>query len=245
MKLTAAAQLESPSANLHPSLLAILAQLRQNLTALSLAFSGKAVTADAAVAQLDKITQNAEQLAACVVGCPSGSSLQVEWRESVLELQSSLLQYDQILLRDFQLEPPFAPLFQASSAASSSTASPPTAPYLAFTSNIWSQIDIFTRTASRTEVEAVKRLWEKDGEALQDAHREYKDLLEQDEGLGEEEEAIEEEGEWTALEKELGASVEGNRLSVAERDRVKAVSSSNDDFDLDFLLSGCLHSSIL
>jgi hypothetical protein len=213
-----------PIESLHPSLLAILAQLRQNITALSLAFSGKAVTVDAAVAQLDKVTRNAEQLTACVIGCPAGSSLQAEWRDAISDLQSLLLQYVHTFTRDFQMEPPYAPLFNVSAVASSSTSVPPSAPYLVATSNLWSRIDTFSVRASRDEVEAVRKFWERDGEVLQDAQREYKDLLEQDEGLGEEEQDFqEEESEWTELEKELGASLEGERLSVAERDRVKAV----------------------
>lgn len=228
-------------------MLAILAQLRQNITALSLAFSGKAVTADAATAQLEKVAQNAEQLAACVVGCPSGSSLQTEWQLSVTDLQTALLQYGQILKRDFQSEPPYAPLFNTSSAPSSSTTSPPSPPYLISTANLWAHIDSFTRTASRTEAEAVRKLWERDGEALQDAQLEYKELLEQDEGLGEEEEDLEDEGEWTELEKEFSASLKGNRLSVAERDRVKAVrhgSSSIPCLSIQLTSSGRLYSLI-
>ncbi|KAI5449169.1 hypothetical protein NCC49_005255 [Naganishia albida] len=193
---------------LYESLIAILKHLRQDVTALSLAFSGKSVTIDAAVAQLPKVADHVGRLAACVVALPSEGCLVQEWRQDVVEVADRLDKYCKALVAHCDNPPPIA---------SSSSAPPAPAPYLVQTSSVWAAIDKMLKSSSRDEPSAIKKSWKQDRECMDDAMGEFKDLLEEDEGVGEDE-TFNQDSEWAELERELNG---GGDLSEVEMQRVK------------------------
>ncbi|KAJ9124407.1 hypothetical protein QFC22_001207 [Naganishia vaughanmartiniae] len=220
-----AAQCKAPSAptratylqtndGLYQSLIAVLKHLRQEVTALSLAFSGKSITVDAAFAQLTKVTDHLGRLVACVIALPAEGCLIQEWRQDVTEIADRVDKYYKALVAHCD-----SPVDQQ---ASSSTSTPPTAPYLVQTSSVWAAIDKMIRFASKDEPSAIKKSWKQDQELINDAMGEFKDLLEEDEGVGEEE-GLNEDNEWAELEKELNG---GGDLSEGEMQRVRKVSES-------------------
>lgn len=183
------------------------------MTALSLAFSGKSVTGDAALAQLAKITDHLGRLVACVIALPAEGCLIQEWRQDVTEITDRIDKYYKALVEHCD-----NPVDQQ---ASSSTSNPPPAPYLVQTSSVWAAIDKMLRYASKDEPAAIKKSWKQDQELVNDALGEFRDLLEEDEGVGEDE-GLNEDNEWAELEKELNG---GGDLSEGEMQRVRKVSA--------------------
>jgi hypothetical protein len=195
---------------LYDSLIAVLKHLRQDVTALSLAFSGKSITIDAALAQIQKVSDHAARLAACVIALPSEGCQIQEWRQDVVEVTERLDNYCKALIAHCDNPQP-------EPSASSSTQTP--APYLVQTSSVWASIDQMLRSSSADESSAIKRSWKQDRECMEDAMGEFKDLLEEDEGVGEEE-TFNQDNEWAELERELNG---GGDLDEAEMQRVKKV----------------------
>ncbi|KAJ9106445.1 hypothetical protein QFC21_001591, partial [Naganishia friedmannii] len=194
---------------LYQSLAAVLKHLRQDVTALSLAFSGKSITVDAALAQLTKVTDHVGRLVACVIALPVEGCLIQEWRQDVTEIADRIDKYFKALVAHCD-----NPVDQQ---ASSSTSNPPPAPYLLQTSSVWAAVDKMIRFASKDEPSAIKKSWKQDQELVNDAMGEFRDLLEDDEGVGEEE-GLNEDNEWAELEKELNG---GGDLSEGEMQRVR------------------------
>jgi hypothetical protein len=191
----------------------VLKHLRQDVTALSLAFSGKSVTVDAALAQLTKVTDHVGRLVACVIALPTEGCLIQEWRQDVTEIADRIDKYYKALVAHCD-----SPVDQQ---ASTSTSTPPPAPYLVHTSSVWAAIDKMLRSSSKDEPSAIKKSWKQDEELVNDALGEFKDLLEEDEGVGEDE-GLNEDNEWAELEKELNG---GGDLSEGEMQRVRKVSA--------------------
>jgi hypothetical protein len=204
------------SADLHTSLITLLKHLRQEVTSLSLAFSGKRITLDAAIAQAEKVNVNFDRIVACVIGLPVEGCLIQEWRRGVDDIGECLQNLVQILLEDSE-----KPRAEEVPVASSSTSKAPPKPYLMATSATWTSIDKMAKSASSTEKEAIKKAWKSDRECLDDAYNEFKDLLEEDEGVGLEEE-LDGDDEWAELERELAGNTQN--MTEIERDRVKNVS---------------------
>ncbi|GHJ88160.1 hypothetical protein NliqN6_4562 [Naganishia liquefaciens] len=196
------------NSGLYDSLIAVLKHLRQDVTALSLAFSGKSITVEAALTQVQKVADHAARLAACVVALPSEGCQIQEWRQDVAEIADRLDKYCKTLIAHCDNPQP-------QSSAGPSTQSP--APYLVNTSSVWESIDHMIRTSSADEPTAIKKSWQQDRECMDDAFGEFKDLLEDDEGVGEEE-TFNQDNEWAELEKELNG---GGDLDEAEMQRVK------------------------
>lgn len=183
------------------------------MTALSLAFSGKSITIDAALTQIQKVSDHAARLAACVIALPSEGCQIQEWRQDIVEVTERLDNYCKALISHCDNPQP-------QPSASSSTQTP--APYLVQTSSVWESIDEMLRSSSADESSAIKKSWKQDRECMEDAMGEFKDLLEEDEGVGEEE-TFNQDNEWAELERELNG---GGDLDEAEMQRVKKVRPS-------------------
>lgn len=202
------------------ALTTLLKHLRQDVTGLSVAFSGNAITVDAAIAQAAKVDTNLDRLVACIVAVPKETCLRQEWRKGVENVAEQVQHLLETLIADAE-----APATNTStSVASSSTAKPPPKPYLIATSATWEAIDQLLQNASSSEKSAIKSVWKQDQAYMTDAYTEFKELLEEDEGIGGEEENDEEDDEWAALERELGGSTE--TMTEEERARITGVSNS-------------------
>lgn len=151
------------------------------------------------------------RLAACVVALPSEGCLVQEWRQDVAEIADRLDKYCKALVAHCDNPAP--------ATASSSSTPPAPAPYLVQTSSVWGALDNMLKSSSKDEPSAIKRSWKQDRECMDDAMGEFKDLLEEDEGFGEEE-TFNQDNEWADLERELNG---GGDLSEVEMQRVKKV----------------------
>ena len=151
------------------------------------------------------------RLAACVIALPSEGCQIQEWRQDVGEIANRLDKYCKALIAHCDNPPAKPP-------ADSST-SPPAPPYLLQTSSVWESIDNMLRSSSSDEPSAIKKSWQQDRDCMDDAMGEFKDLLEDDEGVGAEE-TFNQDNEWAELERELNG---GGDLDEAEMQRVKKV----------------------
>lgn len=228
----------------HDALLTLLKHTRQEITSLSLAFSGKSILIPAAESQTKKVEDDYSRLVAVVLGLPKGSCLSTEWAKEVGELGEAIGSLFSIFIEDARaLENPSS----SSSTSSLSTTSPtttsskaPPKPYLIQTKQIWTHIDHLILNISSSEPQALIKLWRSDQGCIKDAFEEYKELLEIDEGVGksvdgddddgEEEERDEEDeqvdDEWADLERELQGG-DQEEMTPDERDRIASVSAQS------------------
>lgn len=156
-----------------------------------------------------------------------GSYLKKEWARGVEQIGSGLQRLCEIFVADIQARSknPGETRSAQSKATTSTCSQNPPEPYLVQTSSLWTQIDSLLTNSSPTELAAVQKILLADRECMDDGMREFKEILEEDEGVGKEEEdhaEVEEEGEWGDLERELGGSG-GESMSEQERERVKKV----------------------
>lgn len=167
----------------------------------------------AALATLPKIVEAVDKMTAVVL-VVKGSCVRAEWSRGVGEVAEGVGALCRELLEGL------ASGELRGATVSTSTSSPR---YLVATSKIWSTIDSRLLVASSSESAALVAALKPDGERLADAiELEYKELLEQDEGIGEDEQVEDDEDdEWSELQREMsGAGV----LSEEERRRAKEVS---------------------
>lgn len=223
-----AASSDSPSStssvttasSLHPALMALGTHIRKEITALSLSFSGGNILPDAALMTLPKLVDGADKLAAVMVALAStspGTCLWNQWQGSILTLIFGLNKLCLIFTDDLRAG-------HTSEETSNSTSLPP--PYLLQTSTLWNHIDTQILTNSTSESHALAKLLKSHGERLNDAiENEYKDLLEEDEGVEMEGEddfaAVDgEDEEWGDLQREFAG---GDKLTEQEMTVVKNV----------------------
>ena len=212
----------------YASLITVLKHLRQDVTSLSLAFSGNDVLVEAAIAQTGKVDTNYDRLVACVLAVSAGTCLQQEWRKDVAAIGEHILALLDVFMGDLKASNDDA---AAMAKASSSKTGPK--PFLLATSAIWSAIDSMLSRASSDERKALKKVWQYDRECMDDAFAEFKELLEVDEGVGKDED-FGGDDEWADLERDLAGATDN--MTEEERERAKGVSYSGmfpDCFDRD------------
>ena len=207
----------------------LTATLKQTTTSLALSFKPP-ITTDAAVAQLDKLSDQVGRLIACVIAAAAGgpwdrSALVEEWREGVLGLSTELEKL-LVILQKAAAEPSTGRKDDVQGEGEGEGA------YLVHTGLVWDAVDRMTDGMSTDEVGAVVRVWRRHGEVVRDAWDEFKEFLEdaqEDDADDGEDEAGpdlgQEDGEWGDLEKALG----GSKMSSAERARAEAVRSPSCD----------------
>ena len=194
------------------SLSQLLAQLKQQITALSLAFKPP-ITATAATAQLTKVHDIFGRVSACVVaasGGETGSALVQEWQEGAEAIGTEI----QRLLDVFE-----ASVNQPQSGSSSADENP----YLVHTGLVWEAIDRLSSNLSRSEVEAVGKKWKSQGEVMKDAWAEFKEFLEEQDGDDDEDKddfGMDDDDEFGELQDMLS----GGKMEPLERARAEAVS---------------------
>ncbi|ORX37726.1 hypothetical protein BD324DRAFT_623027 [Kockovaella imperatae] len=159
----------SPIRGLASSFTALLQQLRQTTTALSLSFKPP-VSQEAAIAKLQSLDQQYGQLASCVVLANNGGSgsrpyyMVQEWREGTVEIGNHLLGLIKSLSH-----------VEAKPGSSSSSDENP---YLVRTGMVWEAIDATLAHCSENEVQAVGKVWKRQNDLLKDAWEEFKEVLE-------------------------------------------------------------------
>lgn len=200
----------------HVSLTTVLKHLRQEVTSLSLAFSGKEVLVPAAIAQAEKVGLNFDRLAACVLAVPAGTCLQQEWRKGVDGIGEHILKLLDVFIDDLKTSSD-----DVAAMAKASSSKPGPKPFLVATSAIWSAIDLMLSKSSSSERQALKQVWRYDRECMDDAFAEFKEMLEVDEGVGEDED-LGGDDEWAELERNLAGGTDN--MTEEERERVRSVS---------------------
>jgi hypothetical protein len=200
----------------HVSLTTVLKHLRQEVTSLSLAFSGKEVLVPAAIAQAAKVGTNFDRLAACVLAVPAGTCLQQEWRKGVDGIGEHILKLLDVFIEDLKTSDS-----DVAAMAKASSSKPGPKPFLVATSAIWSAIDLMLSKSSSSERQALKQVWRYDRECMDDAFAEFKEMLEVDEGVGEDED-LGGDDEWAELERNLAGGTDN--MTEEERERVRSVS---------------------
>lgn len=191
----------------------LLTTFRHTVTGLSLAFKPP-ITVPAAIAQLDKLSDQLGRIISCVIAASAGeawdlSSLVEEWRDGVLTIAGEVDKY-----------------LDALEEGARTDAGPADNPYLLHTGMVWDSIDKLDKDLSRTEVQAVAKRWEGQKEVVKDAWNEFKEFLEDaggDDGDGEGDEAGldfgDDDDEWGELEKAMA----GGEMTAEEKARAEAV----------------------
>ncbi|ODN72956.1 hypothetical protein L202_08361 [Cryptococcus amylolentus CBS 6039] len=129
----------------------LLANLRQSLTSLGLAFKPP-VTIPAALQQLEKISEQINQLISCAI--MAKGELGKEWKEGISAVEGELERHIQVLESGGD--------------------------YLRSTGMVWETIDRMTKDISKDERSAVIRRWKSHQSVIKDAWEEYKETLEGD-----------------------------------------------------------------
>lgn len=204
----------------HVSLITVLKHLRQEVTSLSLAFSGKDILVEAAIVQAGKVDTNFDRLVACVLAVSAGTCLQQEWRKSVDSVGEHILGLLDVFIGELKTSNNDVAVM-----AKASSSKPGPKPFLVQTSLTWTAIDKTVNSASSNEVQALKKLWRHDKECMGDAFAEFKELLEVDEGVGNDED-LGGDDEWADLERNLAAS--SDNMTEEERECVRSVSRMAD-----------------
>ncbi|WVN86367.1 uncharacterized protein L203_101531 [Cryptococcus depauperatus CBS 7841] len=127
----------------------LLANLRQSFTSLGIAFKPP-VTIPAAIQQLEKITQQMEQLVSCVLIVRG--ELHQEWNLGLSTIEAELERHLDVLEGEGD--------------------------YLPSTGMVWEAIDRLARDLSKDEKSAVLKKWKLHQNTVEDAWQEFKDLLE-------------------------------------------------------------------
>jgi len=237
-----------PSTTPHDALLTLLKHTRQEITSLSLAFSGKNILVPAAESQAKKVEDDYSRLVAVVLGLSKGSCLFAEWAKEVGELGEEIGSLFSIFIEDAgaldgaSSSSTSAPTTtSATTTTTTTTGKTPPKPYLIQTKQIWTHIDHLILTISPSEPRALLKLWQSDQGCIKDAFEEYKELLEVDEGVGRSVSGDDEEGEgddegdegddeWADLERELQGG-DQEEMTPDERDRIASVSSKPRPLD--------------
>jgi hypothetical protein len=185
----------------------LLTTFRHTVTGLSLAFKPP-ITVPAAIAQLDKLSDQLGRIISCVIAASAGeawdlSSLVEEWRDGVLTIAGEVDKY-----------------LDALEDGGRTDAGPSDNPYLLHTGMVWDSIDKLDKELSRTEVQAVAKRWEGQKEVVKDAWNEFKEFLEDAGGKDGEAEAEgnearldldDDDDEWGELERAMaGGRGEGS-----------------------------------
>jgi hypothetical protein len=193
----------------------LLTTFRHTVTGLSLAFKPP-ITVPAAIAQLDKLSDQLGRIISCVIAASAGeawdlSSLVEEWRDGVLTIAGEVDKY-----------------LDALEDGGRTDAGPSDNPYLLHTGMVWDSIDKLDKELSRTEVQAVAKRWEGQKEVVKDAWNEFKEFLEDAGGKDGEAEAEgnearldldDDDDEWGELERAMA----GGEMTAEEKARAEAV----------------------
>ncbi|WVW86945.1 hypothetical protein I302_109001 [Kwoniella bestiolae CBS 10118] len=131
----------------------LLAQLRQSITALGLSFNPP-ITIDAAIQQLDKVSEYVGKLISCVLlaSTPSTELLAEEWKDGLSRIIEEINKHIQTLETQGD--------------------------YLSSTGIVWESIDNLLSELSKDELGAVKRRWKGHQGTVKDAWMEFKEILE-------------------------------------------------------------------
>ncbi|WVQ77704.1 hypothetical protein IAR50_007394 [Cryptococcus sp. DSM 104548] len=129
----------------------LLANLRQSLTSLGLAFKPP-VTIPAALQQLEKISEQINQLISCAI--MAKGELGKEWKEGITAVEGEVERHIQVLESGGD--------------------------YLRSTGMVWEAIDRMTKDLSKDEWSAVIRRWKSHQSVVKDAWEEFKEILEGD-----------------------------------------------------------------
>ncbi|WWC92785.1 uncharacterized protein L201_007744 [Kwoniella dendrophila CBS 6074] len=181
----------------------LLNQLRQAITALGLSFNPP-ITIDAAIQQLEKISEYIGKLISCVLLASTTSTtlLAEEWKFGITRIIEELNKHIQILQnieKDGEGDQ-----------------------YLSSTGMVWESIDNLLNDLSKDEKMALKRIWKSHQSTVKDAWEEFKEILERkteengNEKDGEQNNDGDLDNEWDELD--LG----GEELSEEERMRAEA-----------------------
>ncbi|WVR08069.1 hypothetical protein IAU60_005115 [Kwoniella sp. DSM 27419] len=127
----------------------LLVTLRQATTSLGLAFKAP-VSVDAAIQQIDKVSDAIGKLISCVL--LAQGILAQEWREGIESIGSEMSRHLQTLQEGGD--------------------------YLPSTGMVWTAIDRLAEGLSKDEMGAVRRRWARDQGVVKDAWDEFKEVLE-------------------------------------------------------------------
>lgn len=203
-----------PPAGLADIFASLLVQVRTTTTTLAVAF--KPPLTPAAVAPwTTKLEDQVARLISCVLAVAGAappnagpSALVDEWREGVTAIGE-------------QAEGFLAVLEAAAKDGGVEVKEGEQSPYLAHTGLVWAAVDALANNLPRDEGAAVGKKWESQKGTVKDAWDEFKDLLDADEGIEEDDEFGDDlDDEWGVLEAPMG------KLDQVERKRAEAVSQA-------------------
>lgn len=137
------------SVNIADAFAQLLVNFRQTVTSLGLAFKPP-VTVSAAKQQLEKVSEQLNQLISCVL--ISHGEMGREWKEGVLSIGAEVERHLDVLEAEGD--------------------------YLQSTGKIWEAIDRMSRDLSRDEKSAIIRRWKIHQSIVKDAWDEFKEILE-------------------------------------------------------------------